>query len=68
MPKNRVVKDREFKVAAVKRIMAGGDVKELAQELGVGRYSLYRWLAAYRSGGPDALRVSSVNSQEVVHE
>ena len=56
MAKNHVVRDQDFKVAAVKRMIACGNVSALAQDLGVGRYLLYRWLAAYRSGGPDALR------------
>ena len=56
MAKNRVVRDRDFKVAAVKRMIECANVKELAQELGVGRYALYRWLTAYQRGGPDALR------------
>lgn len=56
MPKTHVVRDHDFKVAAVERMIACDNVKALAKELGVGRYLLYRWLAAYRSGGPEALR------------
>jgi transposase-like protein len=56
MPKNHVVRDQEFKVAAVKRMIDCGNVSALAKELGVGRYLLYRWLSAYHRGGPEALR------------
>lgn len=56
MPKNHSVRDQAFKVAAVERMIACDNIKALAEELGVGRYLLYRWLAAYRSGGPEALR------------
>ena len=51
-----VIKDAEFKLVAVKRMMDCSNVKALAQELGVGRYALYRWLDAYRDGGLEALR------------
>ena len=56
MPKSHVVRDHEFKVAAVKRMIDCRNVSALAQELGVRRDALYRWLAAYQSGGPNALR------------
>lgn len=54
--KNTVIREPDFKVAAVERMLACSNVKELAEELGVGRYALYRWLAAYRIGGPQALQ------------
>ncbi len=56
MARTHIVKDPDFKVAAVKRMIAGTNIKALAEELGVARYALYRWRAAYRSGGPEALR------------
>lgn len=56
MPRKHVVRDQAFKVAAVKRMAGCDNITELAQELGVGRHALYRWLGAYRSGGAEALR------------
>jgi transposase-like protein len=47
---------REFKLEAVSRIEAGGNVSALARELGVRRKLLYEWRDAWRAGGADALR------------
>jgi len=47
---------REFKVAAVQRILAGEKVQALAGELGVSRQLLYKWWNHYERGGPEALR------------
>jgi len=57
MPKKRLrVFSRAFKLAAVRRMMAGENVSGLARELQVLRKDLYRWRAHFREGGPEALR------------
>jgi transposase len=57
MPKRRSrVFSREFKLAAVRRMMAGENVSALSRELQVLRKDLYYWRARFRSGGPEALR------------
>lgn len=50
------VKSREFKLAAVSRLLAGENVSALARELRVLRKDLYVWRDRFRSGGPAALR------------
>jgi transposase len=47
---------REFKLSAVRRILAGENVSALARELKVGRKDLYIWRDRFCSGGPEALR------------
>ena len=47
---------REFKLAAVRRIVAGERVRALSQELKVLRKDLYAWCALFRAGGVLALR------------
>jgi transposase-like protein len=47
---------REFKVAALQRMLAGENVSALARELGIRRKYLYQWRDRFRTGGPDALR------------
>lgn len=47
---------REYKVAAVRRMLAGENVSALARELGVRRKSLYQWRERFRLGGAIALR------------
>jgi transposase len=56
MPSHHAVRNREFKIAAVDRMIAGENVSKLALELGVHRGLLYRWRDAYRSGGREAVR------------
>lgn len=57
MPAQRPrVFSREFKEAAVRRILAGEKVSPLAAELQVCRKSLYDWWNLYERGGPEALR------------
>ena len=53
-PRARVF-SREFKEAAVRRILAGEKVKALAAELQVWPKLLYHWWDRYEWGGPDAL-------------
>jgi transposase len=47
---------REYKVAAVRRMLAGENVSALARELGVQRKYLYQWRERFRLGGVLALR------------
>jgi transposase len=48
--------DRDFKVVAVRRMLAGESPTALAMELQVGRKVLYQWKDAYVAGGVEALR------------
>src|SRR3954454_21476411 len=57
MPKNKGRRyNREVKLAAVKRMLAGENVPLLAAEIGTTRKSLYAWRASYLRGGAQALR------------
>ena len=47
---------REFKLEAVRRILAGEQVRALSEELTVLRKDLYAWRKLFRSGGAEALR------------
>jgi transposase-like protein len=47
---------REFKLEAVRRILAGERVRSVSQELRVLRKDLYAWRDLFRSGGAAALR------------
>jgi transposase len=47
---------REYKVAAVRRMLAGEPVSALARELGVRPKYLYQWRERFRMGGAIALR------------
>jgi transposase len=47
---------REFKLEAVRRILAGEQIKALSQELTVLRKDLYSWRKLFRAGGAEALR------------
>ena len=51
----RRVFDREFKVLAVRRMLAGDSPMALARELGVLRKDLYLWRNAYQKGGAEGL-------------
>jgi transposase-like protein/gamma-glutamylcyclotransferase (GGCT)/AIG2-like uncharacterized protein YtfP len=53
--KARVI-SREFKLSAVRRMLAGENVSALSRELGVLRKDLYVWRQRFRAGGPEALR------------
>src|ERR1700682_3848836 len=57
MPKRRSrVFSRAFKLAAVRRMMAGEDVSALSRALRVLRKDLYYWHTRFPAGGPEALR------------
>ena len=47
---------RGFKLAALRRMLAGENVSALARELKLRRKLLYAWRDNFRSGGPEALR------------
>ena len=47
---------REFKLAALRRMLAGENVSALARELGIRRKYLYQWRERFRLGGSIALR------------
>ena len=52
----RRVFSREFKLSAVKRMVAGESAAALSHELGVPSGHLYKWCVHFRSGGAEALR------------
>ena len=52
----RRVFSREFKLSAVKRMLAGESVASLSRELRVRDGYLYRWCWHFRHGGVEALR------------
>lgn len=55
MPGRRFrIYSQEFKVTAVRRVLAGEKIRAVAKELGLGQL-LYTWLDHYEQGGPDAL-------------
>jgi transposase len=57
MSKPRIrVFSRAFKLAAVRRMLAGENVSALSRELQVLRKDLYLWRDRFRTGGPEALR------------
>jgi transposase-like protein len=57
MPKKTPRKfTREFKLEAVRRMLAGERVRALSQELDVLRKDLYSWRTLFRAGGAEALR------------
>jgi transposase-like protein len=61
---------REFKLEALRRMEAGGNVSVLARELGVSRKSIYQWRDRYRVGGSNALRGRGrmIKAQRSAHE
>src|ERR1700749_3416314 len=57
MPKKRPrLFSREFKLAAVQRMLAGEPARLLSEELKVLRKDLYAWRDLFRAGGAAALR------------
>jgi transposase len=47
---------QEFKLEAVRRILAGEQIRSLSEELTVLRKDLYAWRKLFRAGGAEALR------------
>ena len=56
--KDRRLFSREFKLAALARLEAAGNVVGVARELGIRRELLYKWQAKFAAGGAAALRTS----------
>jgi transposase len=54
-PKRRVF-NREVKLSAVRRLMAGESAPQIAQELQIGSGHLSKWWANYRRYGAEGLR------------
>ena len=52
----RRVFNREVKLSAVRRLMAGESATRVAQELQIGSNYLSKWWANYRRYGPEGLR------------
>ena len=52
----RRIFEPEFKLLAVKRLLAGESASALSRELGVGRSHLSGWSAQFRRDGPQGLR------------
>jgi len=46
---------RAFKLMAIRRMEGAGNVRALAEELGVRREQLYKWSRLYAAGGAEAL-------------
>jgi transposase len=56
--KDRRLFSREFKLAALARLEAVGNVTGVARELGIRRELLDKWRAKFAAGGAEALRTS----------
>ena len=54
--RKRRVFERELKLSAVARVMAGEGVPAVAAELGVPAGLLYKWHLCFRRSGPNGLR------------
>ena len=59
---------REFKLAAVRRMLSGENVSALSRELTVARKDLYVWRDRFRAGGAEALRSRGRPRKEVLME
>jgi transposase len=46
----------QLRITAVKRVLAGESSEEVIKSIGFNRGCIYQWLAAYRSGGFEALK------------
>jgi transposase-like protein len=56
--RKRRIFSREFKLSAVRRMIAGESVAALAREFQVPKAHLYKWCGHFRRGGPEALRLA----------
>jgi transposase len=54
MPRRR--HSREFKLAVVKRMLAGENVRAVSRELNIARSKMYEWRSKYLEGGAAGLR------------
>jgi transposase len=62
---------KEFKEGAVRQVTVDGrSVAEVAEGLGVSRWSLYEWLKAARTDGADAFRGNGnrTAAEQEIHE
>jgi transposase len=51
----------QIRITAVQRVLAGESPEEVFKSIGYNRRIIYHWLALYRSGGSEALRVHKSN-------
>ena len=68
MPREARIFSREFKLAAVRRMLSGEKVSALSRELSVLRKDLYVWRDRFRTGGAEALRPRGRPRKEVLLE
>ena len=54
----QVMADVVFRTKAVERMQAGANVTQLAHDLGVSRWALYRWKQIYEKQGPAGLAMA----------
>ena len=47
----------QIRITAVQRVLNGESPEAVVKSIGYQRVMIYRWLAAYRSGGMEALKV-----------
>lgn len=53
----------EIRIRAVMQVQKGQNPEEIISALGMSRSRIYNWLAAYRSGGWDALKSKKLNGR-----
>lgn len=53
----------QIRVTAVKRVEAGESPEDVIKSIGFERVCIYRWIAAYRSGGLDALKSKKLDGR-----
>jgi transposase len=58
-----VMADVVFRAKAVERMQAGANVTQLARDLGVSRWALYRWKRIYEKQGPAGLALAPQGRQ-----
>lgn len=53
----------EIRIRAVRRVEAGESPEVVIKALGMTRACIYKWIAAYREGGEDALRAKRISGR-----
>jgi len=53
----------EIRIRAVKQVEAGESPEDVIKALGFNRTCIYRWIAAYREGGVDALKAKKLEGR-----